>query len=189
MAFEPPRPDVRGAAVGDLGGLSPVLRRTFSTDAPELSRSQNQDRMTGLPFTKNEDKPSTNSERRNRIGRPSRGGLFIFSSWVNLLLIAARRSRSCATLQRRFSPRKSKRSRRHRSMRPSSPPAAIRTPAIYKFSRATCSIFLRGAWLRTRFACSRSRWKIFIRSHRGISWSDRPRWRNCNRPVTGQKKL
>lgn len=36
MAFEPPGPDVRRAAVGDLAGLPPVLRRAFSADAPEL---------------------------------------------------------------------------------------------------------------------------------------------------------
>jgi len=99
MAFEPASPEVRGAAVGDLGELSPVLQRAFSTDAPELSRSQNQDRMTGLLFTKNRDKLSTNSKRRTRTGLTSRGGLFIFNRWVNLLPIAARRSRSCAILQ------------------------------------------------------------------------------------------
>jgi archaemetzincin len=36
MAFEPPGPDVRRAAVGDLAGLSPVLRRAFSADASEF---------------------------------------------------------------------------------------------------------------------------------------------------------
>jgi len=36
MAFEPPGPDVRRAAVGDLSDLSPVLRRAFSADAPEF---------------------------------------------------------------------------------------------------------------------------------------------------------
>jgi archaemetzincin len=33
MAFQPPGPDVRRAAVGDLKGLSPVIRRAFSPDA------------------------------------------------------------------------------------------------------------------------------------------------------------
>jgi archaemetzincin len=36
MAFEPPGPDARREAVGDLAGLSPVLRRAFSADAPEF---------------------------------------------------------------------------------------------------------------------------------------------------------
>jgi archaemetzincin len=36
MAFQPPGPDVRRAAVGDLGGLSPVLRSAFSADASEF---------------------------------------------------------------------------------------------------------------------------------------------------------
>jgi len=36
MAFEPPSSDVRRTAVGDLAGLSPVLRRAFSADAPEF---------------------------------------------------------------------------------------------------------------------------------------------------------
>lgn len=36
MAFEPPSPDARRAAVGDLTGLSPVLRRAFSTAASEF---------------------------------------------------------------------------------------------------------------------------------------------------------
>ena len=36
MGFEPPGPDVRRAAVGDLAGLSPVLRRAFSSDASEF---------------------------------------------------------------------------------------------------------------------------------------------------------
>jgi archaemetzincin len=36
MAFEPPGPDARRAAVGDLSGLSPVLRRAFSADALEF---------------------------------------------------------------------------------------------------------------------------------------------------------
>jgi archaemetzincin len=36
MAFEPPGPKVRRAAVGDLAGLSPVLRRAFSADAPKF---------------------------------------------------------------------------------------------------------------------------------------------------------
>ena len=36
MAFEPPGPDVRRAAAGDLAGLPPVLRRAFSADAPEF---------------------------------------------------------------------------------------------------------------------------------------------------------
>jgi hypothetical protein len=36
MGFEPPGPDVRRAAVGDLTELSPVLRRAFSADAAEF---------------------------------------------------------------------------------------------------------------------------------------------------------
>jgi archaemetzincin len=36
MAFEPPSPGIRRAAVGDLKGLSPVLRRAFSADALEF---------------------------------------------------------------------------------------------------------------------------------------------------------
>ena len=36
MAFEPPGPDARRAAVGDLAGLSPVLRHAFSADASEF---------------------------------------------------------------------------------------------------------------------------------------------------------
>jgi archaemetzincin len=36
MAFEPPGPDVRNAAVGDLAELSPGVRRAFSADAPEF---------------------------------------------------------------------------------------------------------------------------------------------------------
>src|SRR5206468_12547546 len=36
MAFEPPSPEIRRAAVGDLSGLSPVLRRAFSADASEF---------------------------------------------------------------------------------------------------------------------------------------------------------
>jgi archaemetzincin len=36
MAFEPRGPEVRRAAAGDLTGLSPVLRRAFSPDAPEF---------------------------------------------------------------------------------------------------------------------------------------------------------
>jgi archaemetzincin len=36
MAFEPPSPEVRRAAVGDLTELSPVLRRAFSADASEF---------------------------------------------------------------------------------------------------------------------------------------------------------
>jgi archaemetzincin len=36
MHFEPPGPDVRRAAVGDLAGVSPVLRRSLSADAPEF---------------------------------------------------------------------------------------------------------------------------------------------------------
>jgi archaemetzincin len=36
MAFEPPGPDVRRTAVGDLAGLSPVLRRALSADASEF---------------------------------------------------------------------------------------------------------------------------------------------------------
>jgi archaemetzincin len=36
MGFEPPSSDVRRAAIGDLAGLSPVLRRAFSADAPEF---------------------------------------------------------------------------------------------------------------------------------------------------------
>jgi archaemetzincin len=36
MALEQPGPDARREAVGDLAGLSPVLRRAFSADAPEF---------------------------------------------------------------------------------------------------------------------------------------------------------
>src|SRR5437016_14138735 len=36
MAFEPPGPDVRRAAVGELTGLPPVLGRAFSADASEF---------------------------------------------------------------------------------------------------------------------------------------------------------
>ena len=36
MGFVAPGPDVRRAAVGDLRGLSPTLRRAFSADAPEF---------------------------------------------------------------------------------------------------------------------------------------------------------
>jgi archaemetzincin len=36
MAFEPPGPDVRRAAVGELTGLPPVLHRAFSADASEF---------------------------------------------------------------------------------------------------------------------------------------------------------
>src|SRR5215472_4783999 len=36
MGFEAPGPDVRRAAVGDLRGLLPTLRRAFSADAPEF---------------------------------------------------------------------------------------------------------------------------------------------------------
>jgi archaemetzincin len=36
MASEQPGPDARRTAVGDLAGLSPVLRRAFSADAPEF---------------------------------------------------------------------------------------------------------------------------------------------------------
>ena len=36
MAFEPPSPNVKRAAVGELTGLSPVLRRAFSADTPEF---------------------------------------------------------------------------------------------------------------------------------------------------------
>jgi archaemetzincin len=36
MAFQPPGSDIRRAAVGDLAGLSPALRRAFSADAPEF---------------------------------------------------------------------------------------------------------------------------------------------------------
>ncbi len=36
MAFEPPGPDARRAAVGDLTGLPPALRRAFLADAPEF---------------------------------------------------------------------------------------------------------------------------------------------------------
>jgi archaemetzincin len=36
MAFEPPSPEIRRAAVGDLAGLSPALRRAFSADASEF---------------------------------------------------------------------------------------------------------------------------------------------------------
>jgi archaemetzincin len=36
MALEPPGPEARRSAVGDLAGLSPVLRRAFSADAPEF---------------------------------------------------------------------------------------------------------------------------------------------------------
>jgi len=36
MAFEPPGPDAKRAAVGDLTGLSPVLRRAFSDAASEF---------------------------------------------------------------------------------------------------------------------------------------------------------
>jgi archaemetzincin len=36
MAFEPPGPDARRAAVGDVWGLPPVLRRAFSADAPDF---------------------------------------------------------------------------------------------------------------------------------------------------------
>jgi archaemetzincin len=36
MAFEPPGPDVRREAIGDLAGLSPVLHRAFSADASEF---------------------------------------------------------------------------------------------------------------------------------------------------------
>jgi archaemetzincin len=36
MAFEPPGPDARRAAVGDLADLPPALRRAFSADAPEF---------------------------------------------------------------------------------------------------------------------------------------------------------
>ncbi len=36
MAFQPPSPDVRRAAVGDLAGSSPVLHRAFSADASEF---------------------------------------------------------------------------------------------------------------------------------------------------------
>jgi archaemetzincin len=36
MAFQPPGPDVRRAAVGDLAGTSSVLRRAFSADASEF---------------------------------------------------------------------------------------------------------------------------------------------------------
>lgn len=36
MSFQPPDPEVRRAAVGDLTGLSPVLRRAFSADAPDF---------------------------------------------------------------------------------------------------------------------------------------------------------
>jgi archaemetzincin len=38
MAFEPPSPEVRRAAVGDLAGLSPILHRAFSADAPEFEQ-------------------------------------------------------------------------------------------------------------------------------------------------------
>jgi archaemetzincin len=36
MAFEPPGPDLRRAAVGDIEGLSPVLHRAFSADTLEF---------------------------------------------------------------------------------------------------------------------------------------------------------
>jgi archaemetzincin len=36
MAFEPPNPDVRRAAVGDLAGLPPTLHRAFSANAAEF---------------------------------------------------------------------------------------------------------------------------------------------------------
>jgi archaemetzincin len=36
MAFEPPTAEVRRAAVGDLGGLPPLLRRAFAPDASEF---------------------------------------------------------------------------------------------------------------------------------------------------------
>jgi archaemetzincin len=36
MAFEPPSLEIRRAAVGDFAGLSPLLRRAFSTDASEF---------------------------------------------------------------------------------------------------------------------------------------------------------
>jgi archaemetzincin len=36
MAFEPPSPEIRRAAVGDLAGLLPVLRRAFSADSSQF---------------------------------------------------------------------------------------------------------------------------------------------------------
>ena len=36
VAFEPPEKEMRRAAVGDLAGLSPLLKRAFSTDASEF---------------------------------------------------------------------------------------------------------------------------------------------------------
>src|SRR5438094_7227009 len=36
MAFQQPSSEVRRAAVGDLAGLSPVLGRAYSADAPEF---------------------------------------------------------------------------------------------------------------------------------------------------------
>jgi archaemetzincin len=37
MAFEPPNSDVRRVAVGDLGELTPVLRRAFAPDSPAFA--------------------------------------------------------------------------------------------------------------------------------------------------------
>jgi len=36
IAFEPPGPEARRAAIGDLAGSLPILRRAFSADAPEF---------------------------------------------------------------------------------------------------------------------------------------------------------
>ncbi len=36
MAFQPPSPDARRTAVGDLAELPPLLRRAFSADVPEF---------------------------------------------------------------------------------------------------------------------------------------------------------
>ena len=36
MAFEPPRPEMQRAAVGDLSALPPLLKRAFAPDSPDL---------------------------------------------------------------------------------------------------------------------------------------------------------
>jgi hypothetical protein len=148
---------------------------------PTLSRSQNRGRMTGSLCISSPDRPSTISKHRARTGRPNRGATFIFNHWANLSLIAAQRSRSCASLHQRSLRSKSKRSRRCHSINPNSPAAAIRTRAIYKFSPMTCWIFSKGGCPRMHSVSSQSRWKTCTQSIVEFRvWSGftaRTRWR------------
>jgi hypothetical protein len=91
VAFEPPEKEMRRAAVGDLAGLSPLLKRAFSTDASEFEPIPKPGPHDWLAVHA-EPGQTFDEFKASRLNRPtSRVASYIFNHSVNLQLIAARR--------------------------------------------------------------------------------------------------